>query len=79
MGITNLRDPMILGNDHAGWLPRFMIEHGTWNTPIILLSNEPGTGCYVPRLNSPLHLLEGHRRFSVFNVLREDGRVAPFS
>ncbi len=61
------------------WLATYMIENGTWNTPILLLQN-PQNQCRTTvnlRLKSPYHLLEGHRRLSFLNGLREMGRANP--
>ncbi len=54
------------------WLANHMLKHGTWNTPIVLLHNldsEYRFPCGKP-LKSPYHLLEGHRRLSFLNGLR---------
>lgn len=59
------------------WLAKYMLEHGTWNTPIVLLKNSEGTLVHPnsDRLRSPYHLLEGHRRLSFLNGLRETGKA----
>jgi len=53
------------------WLARFMMEHGTWNTPPILLDS---IQLIVRKPNRPLrkpwHLLEGHRRLSFLQGLK---------
>ena len=60
------------------WLALYMCDHGTWNTPIVLLDNHKG-GLFFPDdgrpLRSPLHLLEGHRRLSFLNGLRQRGKA----
>ena len=64
-------------NEHD-WLPRFMNEHGTWNTPIVLLENTAPPRSLVVRdteLRRPWHLLEGHRRLSFFVALRNRGQA----
>lgn len=61
------------------WLARYMLERGTWNTPIILLSN-PSGGIAFPsgeHLRTPVHLLEGHRRLAFLNGMRSMGRALP--
>lgn len=61
--------------DPHNWLAHYMEQHGTWNTPIILLHNPDakfrGNSCYL--LRSPWHLLEGHNRLSFFQHLRNIG------
>ncbi|MFI5299741.1 MAG: hypothetical protein ACHREM_16770 [Polyangiales bacterium] len=54
------------------WLARYMCEHGTWNTPIVLLRNDCASAMRPDDtyLGSPFHLLEGHRRLSFLNKLR---------
>jgi hypothetical protein len=59
------------------WLAQYMLENGTWNTPPIFLQNESGEiqidgSKYI---KSPYHLLEGHRRLSFLNGLREIGKA----
>lgn len=62
------------------WLATFMVINGTWNTPVILLEHTekrfqfPGG---EESLNSPYHLLEGHRRLSYLGWLRDHGRALP--
>ena len=60
------------------WLPRFMLENGTWNTPIILLENIDDRCAveFARTLNSPYHLLEGHRRLSFLIGLRDQNLAA---
>lgn len=61
------------------WLAKYMVENGTWNTPIILLRT-PNPGILAPgnwELRYPLHLLEGHRRLSFLVGLRKLGKAAP--
>lgn len=61
------------------WLARYMMEHGTWNTPVILLANSReltgGPNCWTIR--APNHLLEGHRRLSFLGGLRQLGKACP--
>lgn len=57
------------------WLARYMNQHGTWNTPIVLLENLRGE---IPSIawaaiRQPYHLLEGHRRLSFLIALRNQG------
>jgi hypothetical protein len=58
------------------WLAHYMLKYGTWSAPIILLQNTGGHSlCRARRLKSPFHLLEGHRRLSFLNGLRQLGRA----
>jgi hypothetical protein len=59
------------------WLADYMCEHGTWNTPIVLLDNSLAKIAYPVEtpLRSPYHLLEGHRRLSFLNGLRAIGKA----
>lgn len=61
------------------WLAWHMMEHGTWNTPIVLFRNEDGRAVDYrgDLLKSPYHLLEGHRRLSFLNGLRRLGKANP--
>lgn len=61
------------------WLARYMLEHGTWPTPILLLENIGGTLTYPSgeKLNQPYHLLEGHRRLAFLNALRQNVWALP--
>lgn len=61
------------------WLAQYMAEHGTWNTPILLLNNSDCLHVFPDGepLRAPFHLLEGHRRLSFLNALRLTGRAAP--
>ena len=62
------------------WPARYMVKHGTWNTPVILLEN-PDASIQFPNgkpMKSPFHLLEGHKRLSYLTELREiDNKAAP--
>lgn len=63
--------------DPDDWLAVHMNRTGTWNTPIVLLDNRHG-GHHFPDgepLKSPYHLLEGHRRLSFLNALRQQDRA----
>lgn len=62
--------------DGGDWLAQYMIEHGTWNTPIILLRTNGiiEHPLYRP-IRQPLHLLEGHSRLDYFIQLREAGQA----
>lgn len=65
--------------DPWDWLARYMVEHGTWNTPIVLLDNRRADREFPDdgrALKAPFHLLEGHRRLSLFQELRDQGRAA---
>ena len=63
--------------DRYDWLAKYMLEAGTWNTPIVLFEN-PGTAFPSDEnLNSPYHLLEGHRRLAFLNGLKRLGRALP--
>lgn len=69
----NFRDIKSRAADPDDWLAHFMLENGTWNTPIILLDNENNRyGLKIgQKLKQPYHLLEGHRRLSFLNGLRD--------
>ena len=61
------------------YLAQYMVEHGTWNTPVVLLEN-PDTLIKFPDgcpMKSPFHLLEGHRRLSFLDGLRQNGKAKP--
>ncbi len=58
------------------WVMSYMLEHGTWPRPIILL--HVPEKCVAPwgaPLKRPYHLLEGQTRLAVFTVLRERGEL----
>jgi hypothetical protein len=59
------------------WLAEYMNDHGTWNTPIILIDNSSGSLRFPSgeRLKKPYHLLEGHTRLSFFWALRNSGKL----
>lgn len=61
------------------WLTHYMVEHGTWSTPIVLLDNLGGVYRFPhgEPLKSPVHLLEGHRRITYLDCLRQRGLAAP--
>ena len=62
------------------WLALFMLERGTWNTPIVVLSNERGEHrdeWDEAPLRAPYQLLEGHRRLSFLVGLRRLRRALP--
>lgn len=59
------------------WLARYMLAHGTWNTPVTFLENRDAS-IQFPNgqpMKSPFHLLEGHRRLSFLNGLRNIGKA----
>jgi hypothetical protein len=61
------------------WLANFMLNKGTWNTPIVLLQN-PDDLISFPngdRFRKPFHLLEGHRRLSFLNGLKRLEKALP--
>jgi len=64
--------------DRDDWLAEYMREHGTWNTPPILLLNDADY-CFPDGdpLRAPVHLLEGHRRLSFLNALRHARTAGP--
>lgn len=73
----NFVDIECRAEEPADWLAQYMLRHGTWNTPIIVLDN-PGRKHVFPDgrpLKSPYHLLEGHRRLSFLNGLRKIDRA----
>lgn len=56
------------------YLGEFMLEHGTWPVPIIIVHNN--AGLTMPNgipLTSPYDLLEGHHRLSYLRAMYEDG------
>lgn len=61
------------------WLAKYMLETGTWNTPIVLLENKDGNFKfpYGEPLKIPYHLLEGHRRLSFLVGLKRIGIALP--
>jgi len=65
--------------DAGDWVPQYVIAHGTWNTPIILLHNPFGNveTPYAMALRSPYHLIEGHCRLSALIAVREAGLAQP--
>lgn len=75
----NFSDVALRAENPHDWLAHYMLQHGTWNTPIVLLSNEHGQhrDQYGEPLRRPLHLLEGHRRLSFLVGLRRLGRALP--
>lgn len=60
-------------HDSNDWLAHYMLENGTWNTPIVLLKSPKGNINFLhgESLRSPFHLLEGHRRLAFLNGLKE--------
>lgn len=65
--------------DPLDWLAQYMNQHGTWNTPVVMLENLHGE---IPSpawatIRQPYHLLEGHRRLSFLVALRSRGRALP--
>ena len=65
----------------GNWIAKYMLEHGTWNTPVVLLENSdasiqfPSIQFLNGSMKSPFHLLEGHRRLSFLNGLRDIGKA----
>lgn len=61
------------------WLAIYMLRHGTWPSPIILLDTSAGVKHAARRgpLQAPRHLLEGHRRLAMLEELRRRGAAAP--
>ena len=60
------------------WLGTYMIEHGTWPAPILVIDNK--AGLRDPRsipLGIPHHLLEGHHRLAYLYALVDDSRGNP--
>ena len=58
---------------HKDWIAEYMYKNGTWNTPIVLLENIDGSIKFGDgeRMKAPYHLLEGHKRLSYLNGLRD--------
>ena len=63
----------------GGWLVKYMVEHGTWKTPIILLDTRgvPKVATSKQPLRFPVHLLEGHHRLAFLNLLRDQPGTRP--
>jgi hypothetical protein len=59
------------------WLAHYMYNHGTWNSPIILIENHDGELSFPNQdyLNQPYHLLEGHHRRSYLSRLNDLGKA----
>lgn len=65
--------------DPFDWLANYMMENGTWPTPVVLLENLKGA-IYFPcgeQLRSPYHLIEGHRRLSFLGGLHALRKALP--
>lgn len=73
---SNVAERAARGRD---WLANYMLERGTWNTPIVLLGNKEGRHQFKNgrKLKQPFHLLEGHRRLSFLIGLRSKGKALP--
>jgi hypothetical protein len=72
-GVRNWTD-FLLNEAQDGYcfLERYMVEHGTWPTPIIVLPNTRDfrlSNGYP--LERPVHLVEGHRRLGFLHALLE--------
>jgi hypothetical protein len=62
------------------WLAHYMLQEGTWNTPIILLDSTTvaaAAAAHGARLKAPFHLLEGHRRLAFLQGLIRLGKARP--
>jgi hypothetical protein len=59
------------------WLASFMLQNGTWNTPVVFLrtSSEDLIADRGWPLRFPYHLLEGHRRSSFLGGLKRLGKA----
>jgi hypothetical protein len=59
------------------FVARYMSDHGTWNTPILLMKNLSGKLRWPSgeTFNHPYHLLEGHKRLAFLSVLRRSGKA----
>ena len=66
-------------DNDCDWLANYMVEHGTWNTPVVLLENLDDSIEFPDGspMKSPFHLLEGHRRLSFLVGLRKIDRAKP--
>lgn len=75
-GFINLEERAAYPHD---WLAQYMLEKGTWNTPVVFLdtSTKPIIAPGRSALRHPLHLLEGHRRLSFLIALRRLGKALP--
>jgi GNAT superfamily N-acetyltransferase len=65
--------------DPRDWLAVYMMDNGTWNTPIVLLDNSSGKQRFPNgvSMKSPYHLLEGHRRLSFLVGLKKLHKAKP--
>lgn len=54
------------------WVAKYIFDHGTWSTPIVMLDNRCVTagGKLVESLKGPFHLLEGHHRLAFLVTMR---------
>jgi hypothetical protein len=73
---SNVAERAATGRD---WLASYMMNTGTWNTPIVLLQSAGIAPRMIERwpLRQPVHLLEGHRRLAFLNGLRKLGKAGP--
>ncbi len=57
----------------------YILEHGTWNTPVVMLDSEDQQLIHPDGwpLMTPYHLLEGHSRLSYLLALRAAGLGNP--
>ena len=73
----NFSDTLNRAQNRDDWLARYMVTHGTWKTPIVLLESKVRLSIGEDLLTrQPLHLLEGHRRLAFLEGLRERGQAA---
>jgi hypothetical protein len=57
------------------WLGRYMLTHGTWPAPIIVLDNQ-GTLSPPERVSlARWHLIEGHMRSAYIDYLAKTGQA----
>lgn len=64
------RSNELFRRSHVG---KFMLQHGTWEVPIIVVRND--RGLKMPNglpLGEPYSLLEGHHRLAYFRAMYED-------
>jgi hypothetical protein len=76
--VCDPKDDIAMRAVHNDWVARYMLDHGTWNTPIVLLASR--RSIRLPsgeKLKTPYHLLEGHCRLCSFQSLRASKRAAP--
>ncbi len=69
-----LSDKEVVGcADNGTWVSQYMLAHGTWPVPIIVLDNAQGIKPPNDELIARWHLIEGHRRTDCLVDLAKKG------